>query len=183
MECTQHRRSTLGSNLVLLLLVALVPIAGWASETGTAAPASETSRFKDWQPPPMPEPTAFAEVNLSDEQVKVLREDWGVEILGLRLTSANNMMDFRFRVLDADKALTLFDHRIKPYVIVDRSQIKLPVPMAAKVGAFRPTNRGKNIKADKNYYMLFGNPDRYVQPGETVTVVIGDFVVEHLQVN
>ena len=91
-------------------------------------------------------------------------------------------MDFRFRVLDADKALTLFDHRIKPYVVTDRTNIKLPVPMAAKVGAFRPTNRGKNIKADKNYYMIFGNPDRHVKSGETVTLVIGDFRVEHLTV-
>jgi hypothetical protein len=101
----------------------------------------------------------------------------------MRLTAAGMMLDFRFRVVDADKALPLFDHRIKPYVVADKSDIKLPVPMAAKVGAFRPTNRGKNIKADKTYYMIFGNPDRYVKAGEKVTVVIGDFRLEHLMVN
>jgi len=136
-----------------------------------------------WTPPPMPEPAAYATVNLSAEQVETLREDWGVEVLGLRLASADMMMDFRFRVVDVDKAMTLFDHRIKPYLITDRTQIKLPVPMAAKVGAFRPTNRGKNIKPDKNYYMIFGNPDRHVKAGETVTIVVGDFRVEHLLVN
>ena len=114
---------------------------------------------------------------------KVLAEQWGVEVIGIKRTAGGYMLDFRFRVVDAEKALPLFDHRIKPYVVADKSDIKLPVPMAAKVGAFRPTNRGRNIKADKTYYMMFGNPDSHVKPGETVSVVIGDFKVEHLTVN
>ena len=111
-----------------------------------------------------------------------LAEQWGVEVIGIRLTSAGYMMDFRFRVVDADKALPLFDHRIKPFVLAEKSEIKLPVPMAPKVGAFRPTNRGQNIKADKTYYMVFGNPDSYVKAGEKVSVVIGDFRAESLTV-
>jgi len=138
---------------------------------------------KKWQPPPMPEPVPYATVNLKPEEVKELADKWGVELLGMRLTTAGYMLDFRFRVMDADKALPLFDHRIKPHIVAERSNIKLPVPMSTKVGAFRPTNRGKNIKADKTYYMIFGNPDRHVKVGEKVTVVIGDFKVEHLMVN
>ncbi len=113
---------------------------------------------------------------------KTLAEQWGVDGLSIKRTAAGYMLDFRFRVLDAEKALPLFDHRIKPYVVTERTQIKLPVPMAAKVGAFRPTNRGKNIKADKTYYMLFANPDGYVRPGQKVSVVIGDFRAEHMTV-
>ena len=150
-------------------------------------PATETSPEKatenKWQPPPMPEPAPYATVDLTPEETKELADKWGVELLGMRLTSAGFMMDFRFRVLDVDKALPLFDHRIKPHIVAERSNIKLPVPMSTKVGAFRPTNRGKNIKADKIYYMIFGNPDRHVKVGEKVTVVIGDFKVEHLKVN
>lgn len=148
--------------------------------SATAVGAEATS---GWQLPEMPDASQFAEVNLTAEQVETLREQWGVEILGIRLASGDYMMDFRFRVLDVDKALTLFDHQIKPHLIVDRTNIKLPVPMAAKVGAFRPTNRGQNIKPDKNYYMIFGNPDRHVKAGETVTIVVGDFRVDHLLVN
>jgi hypothetical protein len=158
--------------LVISVLVISLPLVAHAT------PANS-----DWQPPPMPEPTAYATVNISDEKAEELAEEWGVELLGMRLTAANMMLDFRFRVLDADKALPLFDHRIKPYIIADRSHIKLPVPMAAKVGSFRPTNRGKNIVSGRNYYMIFGNPDRHVKQGETVTVVIGDFTVESLLVN
>lgn len=49
--------------------------------------------------------------------------------------------------------------------------------------ALRPTNRGRNIKAGKNYYMMFANPDRHVKSGGKVTLVVGDFKVEHLTVN
>jgi len=154
-------------------------------ESGKAASEAPQAKGPDakWQPPPMPEPAPFATVNISPEEVKELADKWGVELLGMRLTTAGYMLDFRFRVMDADKALPLFDHRIKPHIVAERSNIKLPVPMSTKVGAFRPTNRGKNIKADKTYYMIFGNPDRHVKVGEKVTVVIGDFKVEHLMVN
>ena len=192
--------------LVILLLIAVLPgqavigaeYTAPVVESATAPadvparpqadqPAIEAAPTKGresaWQPPPMPKPAPFATVNISPEEAEKLLEKWGVELLGMRLASAGYMLDFRFRVLDADKALPLFDHRIKPHIVAERSNIKLPVPMAAKVGAFRPTNRGKNIKADKTYYMIFGNPDRHVKAGETVTVVIGDFKVEHLLVN
>jgi hypothetical protein len=158
------------------------------SETIAVAPNAISSPAKkvntpdpDWRPPVAPKVVIPSPVD--PEQAKKLAEQWGVKLISLNLTSAGFMMDFRFRVLDADKALSLFDHRIKPYVVAERSSIKLPVPMAAKVGAMRPTNRGKNIKADKNYYMIFANPDRHVKRGEKVTVIIGDFKVEHLTVN
>ena len=168
----------------LLLLVLLVVSVFGVALPGMANGASQSATADaDWQPPPMPDPGYYGEVNISAETAKELAENWGVEVLGMRLTAANMMLDFRFHVIDAEKALTLFDHRIKPYIIADRSQIKLPVPMAAKVGAFRPTNRGKNITSGRNYYMIFGNPDRHVKQGETVTVVIGDFTVESLLVN
>jgi hypothetical protein len=158
-----------------------------AAETA-AEKSSQTATNKptvpaDWKPPEMPAPPPFSTQKIDPEVVKELKDRWGVELLGIRNSAAGMFLDFRFKVLDADKSLPLFDHRIKPYVIAEKSAIKLPVPIAAKVGAFRPTNRGKNIKSDKTYYILFGNPDRHVKTGETVTVVIGDFKVEHLIVN
>ena len=165
----------------------------WAGEPGepsetTTEKASQSVVAKadiptGWKPPEMPKPEPFSTQKIDPEVARDLKENWGVELLGMRLATAGYMLDFRFRVLDADKALPLFDHRIKPHIVAERSNIKLPVPMATKVGAFRPTNRGKNIKADKTYYMMFGNPDRHVKVGEKVTVVIGDFKVEHLVVN
>ncbi len=111
-----------------------------------------------------------------------LLEKWGVEVHGVRLAARDYMIDFRFRVVDAEKALPLFDASIKPYLLTEGTNIKLPVPIGEKVGAFRTTNRGKNITAGRNYYIMFGNPDSYVNPGQKVSVVIGDFRVEHMTV-
>ena len=113
----------------------------------------------------------------------VLAEKWGVEVIGIKHTAGGYMLDFRFRVLDVEKSLPLFDHQIKPYITAVKSGINLPVPVGSKTGAMRPTNRGKNIKADKNYYMVFANPDKHLKPGDKVAVVIGDFKIEGLTVN
>lgn len=106
---------------------------------------------------------------------QALLERWGVEVIGARLSARGYMIDFRFRVLDAQKALPLFDSRIRPYLVREGSEIRLPVTAGQKVGMFRPTNRGRNIVADKDYHIMFGNPDSYVKPGQKVDVVIGDF--------
>ena len=153
-----------------------------ATATEKSVSPAESVSPADWRPPAMPKPMPFSSQKLDPEVVKALKERWGVELLGIRQSGAGMFLDFRFKVLDAEKSLPLFDHRIKPYLVAEKSDIKLPIPQAAKVGSFRPTNRGKNIKADKIYYMLFGNPDRHVKPGEKVSVIIGEFKVEHLTV-
>lgn len=109
-------------------------------------------------------------------------EKWGVEVVGLHRTLVGYMLDFRFRVVDLDKALPLFDARVSPYVLAERTGIKLPVPTAEKIGALRPTNRGRNIKAGRTYHILFANPDSHIKPVERATVIIGDFKAEHLTV-
>ena len=134
-----------------------------------------------WKPPVAKSATAPKPID--EELTKKIIEEKGVEILSLQLTAAGYMMDFRFRVHDVKKAKAFFDHRIKPYLHVEKSNAKLPVPMAAKVGAFRSTDRGKNIKPNKTYYIVFGNPDAHVKRGEKVTLIVGDFKVEGMTVN
>lgn len=109
-------------------------------------------------------------------------EKWGVEVIGINRTMASYMLDFQFRVVNLDKALPLFDQRINPYVLTERTQIKLPVPAAERIGALRPSNRDQNIKAGKTYHILFANPDSHMKQGEKATVVIGDFKAEHLTI-
>ncbi|MEW7999081.1 MAG: hypothetical protein AB2795_11060 [Candidatus Thiodiazotropha endolucinida] len=120
---------------------------------------------------------------VSADLANEIADKWGIRLISLRLTAAGYMIDFRFRVLNVEKSKNFFDQRIKPHLVVERSNAKLPIPMAAKVGAFRTTNRGQNIKPNKTYYMVFGNPDAHVKSGEKVTMVIGDFKAEHLIVH
>ena len=125
------------------------------------------------------------EQNLSDEQIIALQQlqiedQWGVEIQAVRLTAAEYMLDFRYRVLDADKAAPILDRRIKPHAIVERTGVKLQVPISSKLGPLRGTE--VHPQAGRNYMTLFANPSRHVKRGDLITIVVGDFSVEHLAV-
>ena len=109
-----------------------------------------------------------------------LRERWGVEVLSIRTTASGYLLDFRYRVHDADKAAPLLDRRIKPYIEVDKSDARLGVPVTNKLGALRQSTQ--HVIPDRNYFILFTNPGRHVVPGDRVSVVIGDFVAEDLSV-
>jgi hypothetical protein len=108
-----------------------------------------------------------------------LAEQWGIEITSIRLTAHNHMIDYRYRVLDADKATDLFKRQIKPHLIHQKTGKVLAVPETAKLGPLRNSNIPKDGKI---YWMFFGNAGGLVQSGDQVTVVIGEFRVEDLVV-
>ena len=108
-----------------------------------------------------------------------MEKQWGIKLLPIRLSAEGYMLDFRYRVLDPEKAMPLFDRKIKPYLIDEASGAVLAVPEPPKVGALRNTRKPQK---DRNYFILFANPGRYVQKGKKVTLVIGDFKAEHLVV-
>jgi len=117
-----------------------------------------------------------------DMQFSTLEEKWGVHIEGIRLSAAGYMLDFRYRILDPEKAAPLVDRRIPAYCLDPESGAKLIVPTPAKVGPLRQTNKFGKPKTNRIYFILFANPGRLVEPGQKVTVVIGDFKAEHLTV-
>lgn len=104
----------------------------------------------------------------------------GVKPLGVRLTAAGYMLDFRFRVLDADAAKPVLDRRVPAELIVQRSGATLRVPRPPTTGRLRAS--AKYPKPNRNYFMLFANPGRHVQSGDKVTVVIGDFAAPNIVV-
>jgi hypothetical protein len=108
-----------------------------------------------------------------------LAQRWGIEVTSMRLSAHNHMIDYRYRVLDADKAAGLFKRQIKPHLIHQRSGKVLAVPVTAKVGPLRNSNIPKQGKI---YWMFFGNAGKLVKPGDKVTIVIGDFRAENLVV-
>lgn len=157
----------------------VVPVEG-AEPSGTAVKKSALPD-PNWKPPVTPEIVVTPPID--KERVKEIAKKWGVEIISLNISAGGYMMDFRFRVLDVEKSKIFFDSRIKPLLLVEKSNAKLPVPMAAKVGAFRTTNRGNNIKPDKTYYIVFGNPDAHVKSGDKVTMLLGDERIKDLTVH
>lgn len=111
-----------------------------------------------------------------------MAEKWGIKIIGLRSTMYGLMIDFRFKVLDKNKAPPLFDKKATPYLIVEKSQAKLLVPNSPNIGNLRQTPELERIVNGRDFFVLFGNPrNRLVKKGDKVTVVIGDFKVQHLE--
>jgi hypothetical protein len=118
-----------------------------------------------------------------DQQKKMsIEEQWGVKIESLRISAAGNLLDFRYRIIDPEKATYLVDRRNKAYMIDQSSGKVLSVPTTAKVGPLRQTVRYGLPKKDRIYFILFGNP-HVMKSGDKVTVVIGDdFKAEDLVV-
>ena len=108
-----------------------------------------------------------------------IEKKWGIRPIAVLLSADGYMLDFRYHVSDAEKASPLFSRQIRPYLIDQSSGAKFFVPETAKVGALRQTRKPY---PDKNYFIIFGNPARYVKRGNKVTVVIGDLKIENLPV-
>jgi hypothetical protein len=102
-----------------------------------------------------------------------IEEIWGVKVQGIRRTAAGYMLDFRYRVLDAEKAAPILDRRITPYLKVTKTGARLLVPQAPKLGSMRQTSFA--VKADRDYFIVFANPYQMVHAGDQVSVVVGDF--------
>jgi len=109
-----------------------------------------------------------------------IQDRWGIEIVAIRLSAAGQMLDFRYRVIDPDKAGPILDPKVKPYLIDQKSGAKFTVPITPKVGSLRQTSRSGPPQTNRVYFMLFGNPGDRVRPGDKVTVVVGDFRAENL---
>lgn len=122
---------------------------------------------------PPPEPAV-------DHAAAAMREQWGIEISSVRLSAGGYIIDFRYKVFDPVKAKALAARENKPYLIDQASGYKLLVPNTPKLGPLRQTT--KKLKKGTIYFALFANPGRLVKSGSKVTVVIGEFRVENIEV-
>jgi len=108
-----------------------------------------------------------------------LKRKWGVEVMDVRQTAAGYMLEFRYRVLDAEKAKPLFERRTKPVLTHAETGAQLIVPTPAKTGALRNSNPPI---AGQIYWMFFANPGKLVKQGSHVSIEIGQFRVDGLVV-
>jgi hypothetical protein len=114
--------------------------------------------------------------------VDEIRNSWGVEIVGVRRSAANSILDFRYRIVDPEKALPLVDRRIDPMLIDQATGLEIEVPSTPKIGPMRQTTKYGPPKKDRTYFIFFTNPGRRIQAGDEITVEIGEFRVENLVV-
>jgi hypothetical protein len=167
-------------NSVLLLgvLVGSLVIVVCVSVRGARTSATGTP-----DGPPSLDQTASVSVSENDlNQADSARpdEEWGIEPLGVMLSAAGHILDFRYRVTDPEKALAFMERGIKPYLVNQETGAKAFVPRPPKVGPMRQTSRQPST--DRTYFIFFANPGRFIKPGDKVTVAVGECRIEDLVV-
>ncbi len=109
---------------------------------------------------------------------RTLAETWGIECVAVRVSGAGRLIDFRYKILDGDKAVALTKRENVPYLIDVASNAKLMVPNVPKIGALRQTSVRPPVGTV--FGILFANPAEFVKSGSRVTVVVGDCRIENL---
>jgi hypothetical protein len=99
-------------------------------------------------------------------------EDSGIHVESLRLSAADYMLDLRFRITDPERAAAFFSRKTEFQLVDPVSGARLGVPNTPKLGKLRQVAR-KDM-TDRNYFMLFANPGRYLKTGSRVILAAGD---------
>ena len=115
-----------------------------------------------------------------DASSPILADQWGIEFVALRLSAQNRFLDFRYRVVNEDKAQRLFGPDIKPVVLDSQTGHILKVPTPPKLGPIKGT-RGAPIEG-RTYFVFFANPGGLVEPGHNVKVDFGELEISGLTV-
>jgi hypothetical protein len=125
--------------------------------------------YRTWIAPQPTLPTA-QRVPLSAAE---LEERYGLRLKLLAVTAGGGLIDFRLKIVDAEKAAQLLaspEHT--PSLIVSGSDVPLSAP--------RPTdqNQDPKLKDDDVFIALIPNSDSVVKPGTAVVVTFGDLQLE-----
>jgi len=169
----------------LLLAAALAATAVKADEPigsapGGASPAADgTARPKKRKPKKAVKVSAAEAARQRARQSKYLQRNWGVDIVGVRRVSSGWMIRFDYRVVDPQRASVLSSRTVKPYLIDEATQTALAVPAMENIGELRQT---APLQQNRTYFIIFGNPGGLVKRGGRVTLVVGNFRVEGLEV-
>lgn len=130
--------------------------------------------------PARAEPSDPTVVCRPDAQQGELRERWGIDVVGLHLTAAGHMVDFRYRIVDPERAAPLLDRKYRAELVDQKTGTVLQVPQAPKIGTLRQNTA--NPRAGRVAFALFANPQKLVKAGSKVTVRIGECNATNLTV-
>ncbi|MEZ4658884.1 MAG: hypothetical protein R2911_15055 [Caldilineaceae bacterium] len=106
---------------------------------------------------------------------ETLEERFGVRIRLIAVTAGGGMIDFRYKVIDPDKAEFLVGETTNP-----------PALIVEESGETLYTSNGMkhNTRLDKDsiHFLFFANADNAVKSGSTVSVVFGSVQLEPMTV-
>jgi hypothetical protein len=150
-----------------------IPAGAAASATaGTAKSTSKTAKSSPMKPY---NPGSQSRHSHLGDQWNTAR--FGIDQIRLRTVSSGSSIEFRYRVVDADKAAILTDRNSSPYLVDQQTGIRLDVPVMEKIGALRQT---VTPKPGREYWMVFANHTKSVKPGGRVDVYCGTYHIRGL---
>ena len=159
-----------------LVIRKLTLLAGILASSFLLASASQAdAKIADRSPAAI----AAAQQAWAKRNSEYFKRNWGIDIAGVRWISSGYMLEFRYRVLDPNKAKPLNDRSNRPYLKDLASGVTLSVPALEKVGEIR---QSVPPKPNHIYFMVFGNPGKIVKPGNRVSIAVGKFHVDDLVV-
>lgn len=101
---------------------------------------------------------------------------YGVEVDLIAVTAANGLVEFRYVVVDPDKATRLLhETELAPTLVDEHSgaTIRMSAP---------PHKHGGELRLGGTYFFLLANANNALHEGSPVTLVMGDARVEHITV-
>lgn len=125
-------------------------------------------------------PPSFATHSITEAQRLAVEQQYGISLIGVRLTAAGHMLDFRYRVVDPAKAGRLIRPRMGLMLVDQTTKAEMPVPVMEKVGALQQTR--SHLFADRTYSVLFANRGGIVKAGSKVSVQFGELTLTDLVV-
>jgi hypothetical protein len=99
---------------------------------------------------------------------------YGIDVTLVAVTALGGMVDFRYQVVDPDKAdPVLHDLDVYPKIVDEESGATLALRSL-------PHNHIKTLELGGNYFFLLPNAHNAIHEGSSVTLVIGDVRLEHV---
>lgn len=98
---------------------------------------------------------------------------WGVRVTQIGVTADGGMVDFRFVVLDPDKALTMMQN-------VDDLPVLIAEDSGTLINSTAAMATRHDLNAGQTYFLLYRNTEGAIRPGTSVTVKFGNLALQHV---
>ena len=98
---------------------------------------------------------------------------WGVRVTQIGVTADGGLVDFRFVVLNADKALDMMLNVNNLPVLVDEDS-------GTTITSTVPMGDDHNLHVGQTYFLLYRNAVGAIRPGSQVTAKFGNLKLEHV---
>jgi hypothetical protein len=138
----------------LVVLVLIAGVIGW----------------RWWAGQQLPAPYNAAKV----VDAAAFEERWGIRITLIGVTADGGLVDFRYAVVDSDKALAMLDDIENRPVLVDEATRTILLPSTP------PSTHRDPPLPGQTFILLYPNPRGVVRIGSQISVIIGDMRLEHL---